>query len=67
MKELLQRFCDRDGESKLSEPWAEGEYAVASDGHVAIRVPGLPEIVGPRPYGDIPWEPTAPGEWVGLP
>lgn len=68
MKELLQKFCNTDDDSRLSEPWSDGLYSMASDGHIAIRVDRVAEITKGKPFDkEVRWVPELDGEWVDLP
>lgn len=48
----IQKFCSLDPHrSNISKPWSVGEHTIATNGHVMVRVPRLP---------DVPENPAAP-------
>jgi len=69
-KDLLQSFCSKHEETKLNYPFIMGEWACATNGHIAIRVP-LNTIEGVTREAPIKntlqWQPDQDGEWVNLP
>lgn len=43
--EILQMFCGKETYRKeLSKPWSGGEFTIATDGRILIRVPRVAEI-----------------------
>lgn len=41
----LQKFCSRDKTRlNINTPWSVGEYTYATNGHVILRVPRLPDV-----------------------
>ena len=65
--EILHTFC---GDNILEEPWTDGEWTCASEGHIALRVPRVDTITKPQPVelqNDFPWQPDIDGEWVKIP
>lgn len=51
----LKQFCDPDRKS-ISEPWSDGEFCYATNGHVAVRVPK------PRGFAFPAWDALYHGE-----
>lgn len=70
MKDILNRFCSKDGfRPSISEPWSRGTYSYATNGHVICRVPRQEDI---SERDDAPgavdkmFDIPAPAEWFPL-
>ena len=66
----LQDFCSKDSTRlSINAPWSVGEYTYATDGHILIRVPRLPDVPGnPAAPGTekLFAETVAAGEWLDV-
>lgn len=58
---VLQKFCSID-ESRpiITKPFTRGEFTYATDGHIGIRVPALPEF----PHNDL--APKIEERWIDI-
>ncbi len=43
-KNDLMSFCSDENRKGITEPWSEGEYTYATNGHILIRVPRLDDV-----------------------
>ena len=44
-KQDLMKFCSTDqSRVRIGNPWSIGEYTVATNGHILIRIPRLPDV-----------------------
>lgn len=55
----LEDFCDKTNK-ELSTPFSFGDWSVASEGHIAIRVPRRENIVREAPYPSVATLPFVP-------
>ena len=43
-KETLQKFCDQ-GNTKMNAPFSYGGHTFATNGHIVVRVPRMPDVL----------------------
>ena len=47
----LKQFCSDETRPRIAEPWSDGNYSYATDGHILIRVPRRKDV---RDAKDVP-------------
>jgi len=69
-KEDLMKFCSPD-RSNITEPFSIGKFTYATNGHILIRVPLIPEILfnpkSPNPETSVFSKTPNPVEWFDIP
>lgn len=40
----LMKFCGATGDDRVGSPWSEGEFTLATNGHILIRVPRMDDF-----------------------